>query len=213
MNPKLIITADDWGLSPEFNQGIIETARAGVTTGISIMIRRSFVDEDALLQIQNEKLALGLHLELEGNSPESEIFSQIEEFQKRLEQLPDYLDGHQHHHLSERFLSYTIAAAKQYDLPVRSRYPEDRITLQEAGIRTPDNFISWHPSRLSVLEERIETAKQFSLSELVVHPGYFDPNCDYPYNHKREMELSFLKSEKFQQLITDFQRIPYTEVK
>lgn len=207
--PKLIITADDYGMSPRFNQGMLEMARAGLITGISVMIKRKYIRKAELLALD---IALGLHLELENASSYREIASQIERFKKRLGKLPTYLDGHQHKHVTPDNINRVIRAARHYGLPVRSRLPADRIHLKKSGVATPDNFISWHPSRLTVLTERVQQTKTLPVSELVVHPGYPDKNCSYPYNRERADELEFLRSSHFRKLIRDFELVSYTDI-
>ncbi|MFZ1626558.1 MAG: ChbG/HpnK family deacetylase [Candidatus Moraniibacteriota bacterium] len=207
--PKLIITADDYGMSPRFNQGMLEAARSGLVTGISVMIKRKYIRKAELLTLG---ISLGLHLELENSSSYREIISQIERFKKCFGRLPVYLDGHQHKHVTLGNIDRVIRAAQRYGLPIRSRLPTDRAHLLQNGIATPSRFVSWHPERLSVLEERLLAPRSLPVSELVVHPGYFDKRCRYTYNQEREAELAFLKSEDFRKLIRPFQLIRYTDI-
>lgn len=207
--PKLIITADDYGMSPLFNRGIGELARVKLITGISVMVKRPFIEATKLNFLN---LPLGLHLELEELSSYEEIESQIIAFRDIFGMLPTYLDGHRHQHLSVGNFPLIIEAARKFLLPVRSRFQEDRQILREQFIVTPDNFVSWHPTRTAILAERLRAAQTFSVSELVVHPGYFDPACDYPYNREREAELTFLKSPSFQELITPFELASYPAI-
>lgn len=207
--PKLIITADDYGMSPRFNQGMLEMARTGLVTGISVMIKRKYIRKAELLALDT---ALGLHLELENSSSYQEITSQIERFKKRLGRLPAYLDGHQHKHVTSGNIARVLRAAWHYGLPVRSRLPTDRAQLEQNGIATPSHFISWHPARLLVLKGRLRESRSLPISELVTHPGYFDRRCPYPYNQEREVELAILRSKDFQKLIRPFQLIRYTEL-
>lgn len=204
--PKLIITADDYGMSPRFNEGVLEAVRTGVISGISVMVKRKYIGPQELLDLH---IPLGLHLELEKHSPGQEITSQILHFKNFFGKLPAYLDGHQHQHLAPEHFSGVIAAAKKFGLPVRSRQEEDRSLLRQHCISTPENFISWHPDRLHILEERLAKSQQHLLSELVVHPGYFDPACPYPYNEQRQSELNFLKSDFFKNLIASFELTSY----
>lgn len=205
--PKLIITADDYGMSSRFNQGILEAARAGLITSISVMIKRKYIRKSELL---NLPASLGLHLELEPSSPYREITAQIERFKKRLGRPPAYLDGHQHQHVTPENIDRVIRAAIHYHLPVRSRLLTDRLVLKHGGVSTPDNFVSWHPARLPVLAERLDKSRALPISELVVHPGYYDARCLYPYNQEREAELAFLRSPNFQELIQPFRLVGYT---
>ena len=205
--PKLIITADDYGMSSRFNQGMLEAARAGLITSISVMIKRKYIRKSELL---NLAVSLGLHLELKPSSSYREITSQIARFKKRFGRLPDYLDGHQHQHVTPENIDRVIRAAKHYHLAIRSRLPADRLTLKQSGASTPDNFVSWHPERLPVLAERLQKSRAFDISELVVHPGYYDARCSYGYNQEREAELAFVQSARFQELIQPFQLVGYT---
>ena len=81
--------------------------------------------------------------------------------------------------------------------------------LRQGNVVTPDNCISWHPDRLAVLTKRLRETKIFPISELVVHPGYFDPHCRYKYNQERGVELVFLKSERFARLTKGFSLLSY----
>ena len=207
--PKLVITADDYGMSPLFNRGIEELAFLGLVTGISVMVKQPFVEPT---QLDFPRVAIGLHLELKENSNYQEIKNQLLSFREKFGRLPAYLDGHRHCHLTKANLSIVIKVAREFYLPVRSRFPEDREKFTHQSIPTSQNFISWHPSRLSVLRGRLKEAEGYSFSELVVHPGYFDQNCDYPYNQERESEILFLKSDQFQTLISPFRLVSYLEL-
>lgn len=57
---KLTITADDYGLSPFFNKGIIELAEKRIIRNISVMIKRAFVKPNELNRFP--RVAVGLHL-------------------------------------------------------------------------------------------------------------------------------------------------------
>lgn len=197
-------------MSPLFNQAIHELANLRLITSTSIMIERPYVIPGELIGLS---IALGLHLELEPATTHAVIDGQVRTFEKLFGRLPDYLDGHQHQHLTPTNLPLVIAVAQEYSLPIRSRTGEDRALLKAAGIPTPDNFISWHPDRLSILTERLHQAKRSTISELVVHPGYYDPDCDYPYNQERTKELAFLRSLVFKEFLQDFQPTSYTSLK
>lgn len=206
---KLIVNADDYGLGKLFNAGIIELAQAGIVTSISVMIKRQPVEVKELLSLKN--VSIGLHLELGNNSEAREIENQIELFSEKFGKLPSHLDGHQHCHLTADNIENVISVAKKYNLPVRSKSIVDRLLLTKNQLKTPDNFISWHPKRakemLSALEN--ETAR---VCELVCHPGYYDKNADVLYNESREKELEFLKSDAFENISKKFEKISYNEI-
>ncbi len=206
---KFIINADDYGLSPRFNQGIIKLAQKNIVTSTTVMVKRDFVDVKSLESIDD--ISIGLHLELKKKSRKGEVEKQINLFQKLFGQLPSHLDGHQHCHLEKNNLPLVINAAKKLDIPIRSRFPEDRKIIRESGIKTPDEFISWHPERKSKLFERLEEMTE-RIVELVCHPGYYDPDCSYPYNERRESELKILNSNEFLKEISKFNLINYSSL-
>jgi predicted glycoside hydrolase/deacetylase ChbG (UPF0249 family) len=61
---KFCISADDWGISPGVNRGILELCEAGVIRRVSLMATEPFLknDLDSLLKLQN--ISLGLHFNL-----------------------------------------------------------------------------------------------------------------------------------------------------
>lgn len=66
----LIVNADDFGLSPGVNAGILEAFRAGVVRGASLMVNTPFA-EAAARQAAQAGLELGVHLNLTTGRPVS----------------------------------------------------------------------------------------------------------------------------------------------
>lgn len=115
-------TADDWGLTPEVNQGILELAQAGVIRRVSIMARSKYIGDGLSELLQVPGVELGLHYDLtygisspgrvllQWMSPFSDHAKLKEharaEFSSQLSHLKSlgipvsYLDGHHHIHLS-----------------------------------------------------------------------------------------------------------------
>ena len=62
MTQKLIVNADDYGLSPLFNKGILALIEKGIVTSTTVMIKRKYVRPALLTKF--EKISIGLHLEL-----------------------------------------------------------------------------------------------------------------------------------------------------
>ena len=206
---KLIINADDWGLSPLFNKGILELVEEGIVTSISVMINHEYIEPKNLLTFP--KISIGLHLELGKESEISEIENQVEKFKQLFNRFPSHLDGHQHCHILPGNIENVIAVAKKHSLPVRSRFSEDREFFIKNGIKTPGLFLSWHPKRAEEFIEKIKNINVY-IAEIVCHPGHFDENCDYLYNKQREQEFKFLKSPKLLSIISKFKLISYYEL-
>lgn len=66
---KLIINADDFGLSESINNGIIEAYKEGLISSTTIMINMPYVEDAISKWKQNNSLGLGLHINLTQGSP------------------------------------------------------------------------------------------------------------------------------------------------
>jgi chitin disaccharide deacetylase len=66
---KLVINADDFGMSTEVNEGIKQGIRAGVLTSVSVMANMPFFDDAVRFLKKHPKVKVGLHLNItEGKS-------------------------------------------------------------------------------------------------------------------------------------------------
>lgn len=114
-------TADDWGLTPEVNQGILDLARAGIVKRVSVMADAAYITTHLQELQELPRVELGLHFDLTyGKSRPRDILlrwirpgrnveelkSQVrQEFRRQMEKLKKmgievrYLDGHHHIHL------------------------------------------------------------------------------------------------------------------
>jgi chitin disaccharide deacetylase len=206
---KIIINADDYGLSKKFNKGILELIKKGLVTSTTVMVKKEFVEPKDLLRYKN--ISIGLHLELLLETPEKDIKNQIEKFRKLFGMLPSHLDGHRYYHLLPGNFSKVLKIAKKYKLPVRSASSVDRKTMKDYEIKTPNQFISWHPDRKNKLFKDLRNIMA-GTTELLCHPGYFDPKAKTSYNLQREAELKILKSKQFENLIRSFDLITYEQI-
>lgn len=208
---KLIINADDFGLAKNFNKGIIKLAKVGIVSSTTVMVDKKYTgkhwfSED--LEGMKKHMSIGLHLLLSEKTTQIEIESQIKKFKEKVGVAPSHLDGHQHCHLTKSNLPKVIKVAKKHNLPIRSTSPSYRKLLKQEGIKTPSEYIAWHPSRKERLLERLKSIKR-GVVEMVCHVGYKDPNSAYPYNKERNQELNLLKSNEFHKVIEDFEIVGY----
>ena len=60
----LIVNADDFGLSPAINRGIIAAHRNGIVTSASLMVNGPAFENAVALAQENPALDIGLHLTL-----------------------------------------------------------------------------------------------------------------------------------------------------
>jgi len=61
---RLIVNADDFGLSAAVNEAVIRAHRDGILTSASLMVNETGFDEAVKLAKENPKLGVGLHLTL-----------------------------------------------------------------------------------------------------------------------------------------------------
>ena len=61
---RLIVNADDFGLSPSVNEAVIRAHRDGILTSASLMVNEVGFDEAVKWAKENPKLGVGLHLTL-----------------------------------------------------------------------------------------------------------------------------------------------------
>ena len=61
---RLIVNADDFGLSPSVNAAVIRAHREGILTSASLMVNEPGFDEAVKLAQENPRLGVGLHLTL-----------------------------------------------------------------------------------------------------------------------------------------------------
>ena len=79
---KLILNADDFGLSPSINKGIVECFKEGIISSTTIMMNTPYTDEAIQLAKENNIQNIGIHLNLTyGKSvlPASEVPSLVDE--------------------------------------------------------------------------------------------------------------------------------------
>ena len=69
LEKKLIVTADDFGLTQGINEGIIDAHRRGIVTRTSIIANGEAFEHAVLLSKKHKDLKVGVHLTLVAESP------------------------------------------------------------------------------------------------------------------------------------------------
>jgi len=141
--PRIVINADDLGLSPQINAGIFKGIEAGVVTDCSVMPKAPFAHE-AAVQLRSCGIACaGIHIDLDGllgwSSPGRERYGRSE-LQRRFEQqtfreeleaeareqiesfldlglTPTHIDAHHHVHGFPVVFAITLKLMGQYAIP------------------------------------------------------------------------------------------------
>jgi predicted glycoside hydrolase/deacetylase ChbG (UPF0249 family) len=139
----LIVNADDFGLSPCVNDGVLQAHVEGIVTSASLMVRRRATVHAVAAANDFPGLSLGLHVDLgewgyrDGEwSPfyvwaetsdeaavAAELESQVATFVALVGRNPTHLDSHQHVHLEEPARSLIGAMARELGVPLRHRAP------------------------------------------------------------------------------------------
>jgi predicted glycoside hydrolase/deacetylase ChbG (UPF0249 family) len=136
---RLIVNADDFGLSWGVNEGVVEAHIRGIVTSASLMVRQPAAADAATRSLEYPELSVGLHIDLgewtfesgswtpryevaDLNDPAAlatEARCQLESFRRLVGRDPTHLDSHQHVHRSEPVRSVLIALANQLSRPLR----------------------------------------------------------------------------------------------
>jgi predicted glycoside hydrolase/deacetylase ChbG (UPF0249 family) len=166
---RLIVNADDFGLTPGVSEGILAAHRHGIVTSTTMLVNRK-IPKDVVARARDAGLGLGLHVNLTLGTPltrgaslvdgngafvrdarraaarakaadvEREVAAQIERFEMLVQARPTHLDTHHHVGLHVPVREVVLGAARRLGVPVRSQDAGTRARTLSAGLRTPDHF-------------------------------------------------------------------------
>lgn len=192
MRRFLIITADDYGYWPSYNEGILAAVEAGAVDAVSVMTEREHCDPRPLAETGVE---VGLHIEFEsrlgprsGAPARTSLRVQVERFTDFFGGWPAYLDGHQNCHSRPELATPVFQLAKQLGIPVRSINRDHRQWLSERRIDTPDLLIGRLETGEPAQPEELRDLPA-GITEWMVHPGYPDSASGSSYDLARREDL------------------------
>lgn len=168
MPRRLIVNADDFGLTPGVSAGILLAHRHGIVTSTTMLVNGD-IPKEAVARARDAGLGLGLHVNLTLGSPltrgrslvdggtfvrdarraaarakasevDAEVAAQIERFEALVKAKPTHLDTHHHVGLHVPVREVVLAAARRLGVPVRSQDGGTRARVRSAGLRTTDHF-------------------------------------------------------------------------
>jgi predicted glycoside hydrolase/deacetylase ChbG (UPF0249 family) len=137
---RLVVNADDFGFTPDVNQGIVEGHREGIVTATTLMANGEAFDDAVRLAGETPTLDLGCHLVLiSGRSlttgkPLPESVAQLvaalarrqirvyDELRAQVERIleagirPTHLDTHKHTHLAPPVLEAVARLGEEYGI-------------------------------------------------------------------------------------------------
>jgi chitin disaccharide deacetylase len=166
---KLIVNADDFGLTAGVSAGILRAHRHGIVTSTTVLVNGD-IDREQLAAARDSGLGMGLHVNLTLGKPlsrgrslvdasgrfvrdarraaaradardvEREVTAQVERFVTLVKRPPTHLDSHHHVGRHEPVAGVVLAAARRLGVPVRSQDEAARRRARSAGLATPDAF-------------------------------------------------------------------------
>ena len=183
---KLIINAEDFGLSESVNKGICEGLKEGFLTSASLLVNAKFTDNAINLIKENDFKNVGVHLNLTYGKPllndvsslverngtfhymcSMPFYAQYEDVKKELKAqiekflsfglAPSHLDYHHYFYASTEVMRAYLELAREYNLPVRSMTEKTREMAQKMKVKTTDIFINdFHESYSGPTKEKLQ---------------------------------------------------------
>jgi predicted glycoside hydrolase/deacetylase ChbG (UPF0249 family) len=205
----LIVNADDFGVSPGVNQGIIEAHEHGIVTSASLMVRWPAAAEAAAYSQEHPNLSLGLHFDLcewvyrdetwvpvyevvpvdDITAVADEVSRQLATFRRLVGQDPTHIDSHQNVHRWEPVRSVLVEIARKLAVPLRHCSPEVRYCgdfYGQTGKGLPIPDVVSVDGLIKIL-----AALPPGLTELSCHPGKGN-DLDSVYHSERAEEVKVL---------------------
>nr|WP_299381637.1 ChbG/HpnK family deacetylase [Allomuricauda sp.] len=190
---RLIINADDFGMSRIYNDCIIDLLDQGKITSTTVMVNR--VSDSQKSQVERLKklikagdISVGLHVEFTYDQHLEQVQLQLQKFEKLFTTTPSHLDIHKEH-LHTKYHPIVAEYCRSKNLPFRNhgeKFPGVATTTKKyfyGSIKDFEPIDSW----LKGLEER-------QYFELVFHPGKYDPDCFSSLNKEREWDLAHIET-------------------
>jgi predicted glycoside hydrolase/deacetylase ChbG (UPF0249 family) len=216
---RLVVNADDFGISAGVNRGVIEAHEHGIVTSASLMTRWPAAADAARYARSYPQLGIGLHVDLgewiyqqdewrplyhvvsdDPQAVRQEILRQLETFRQLVGRDPDHLNSHQHVHRSEPALSVMRALSDELRVPLRHFTPDfqycgDFYGQSDTGESFPDLISA--ESLIRILRDLPPGG-----SELCCHPAA-QVDLVTMYGRERVMELRSLCDPRVRQTLQD----------
>lgn len=216
MARRLIVNADDFGMTPAVDAGIAAAFEEGIVTSTSMMVRQRAAPAAAAYAAAHPGLAVGLHLDLgqwdyvggewtaaylrcDADDPEAverECRGQLAAFRELTGADPTHLDSHQHTHMSEPVAGVAARMAAELGVPLRGRG-----IAYEGGFYGQSGKGDPYPEGIS-LEALVALLRGLpeGTTEIGCHPG-IGLGGESSYGEERETELRTLCDPRVREAI------------
>jgi predicted glycoside hydrolase/deacetylase ChbG (UPF0249 family) len=206
---RLIVNADDFGLSAGVDRGIAQAHEQGILTSASMMVRAGHAAEAAAYAHAHPQLSVGLHVDLgewrytgehwvaayevvdtgDAAAVGAEVAAQLERFRALTGRAPTHLDAHQHAHRTEPARTIVLEHGRTLGVPVRSFTPGLRY---EGGFYGQSGKGEPWPEGISVAALcALLRALPPGATELGCHPA-LDDDSGSSYSAERTVETATL---------------------
>jgi len=194
---ELVVNADDLGLSPGVNDGILEAHANGIVTSASLMVTRAGTEHAAALLTEHPTLSVGLHFEddglhdLDDPAQAAELFAaQLERFRELTGSDPTHIDSHHHVHGEDERLELFRTLAEPLGVPVRH---DGRVAYIGAfWAQWVKGITNLGYIRRPFLVHLLSNEAVGEVSELGCHPGKVIGDFRSSYTAERAVELATL---------------------
>lgn len=207
MRRVLVVNADDLGLSPGVNRGILLAHRRGIVTSASLMVGRPATGAAVEAAREHPALSLGLHLDLgewawdgggwtrvggavdldDEEAVGREVDGQIARFRLLVGRDPTHLDSHQHVHRDGAAAAVVAERGRRLGVPVRWHTPDVR---HEGGFHGQTGRGEPYPEGIALATLlRLVASLPPGITELGCHPGGVDAPGAYAAERARETRV------------------------
>jgi len=187
---RLIVNADDFGLTLGVSRGIARAHAEGIVTATSLMVDEPAAAAAAELAAGLPDLDVGLHAvaPADGDWPTA-LQRQLERFTALTGHTPTHLDSHHNAHLDPAALPHFRRAADALGIPLRGH--SSASLLRRFYGRWDDET---HPEWLAPgnLLRLIDDHAPSAWIELMCHPGHADADLRSSYAAERDVEVATL---------------------
>lgn len=194
---RLIVNADDFGLSEGVNRGIIEAHAHGIVTSTSLMVHRPAARQAAELARAHPALSVGLHFEepsavdLDDPGQARPAFGvQLDLFRSLIGRDPTHVDSHHHVHAEGARMETFRDLVAPLEVPLRHAgevaYIGGFYAQWEYGVTELDYV------RRPFLTHVVATEALEGFTELACHPARITGDFESAYLTEREVELATL---------------------
>lgn len=227
---SLIFNADDLGLSEKTDEGIFLCVKKGIIKSASLLVNSKNAVK-SFRRAQDLGCSIGLHLfgstkkvkhafenkqTLSGEELDTiikEFERQVEHFSKTFRHLPDHINFHHPLYWIPGFTAKYRKFTEKLNIPCRW-FKDLGKTNAPHPTNTVFDFYEKRSLTLPSLLKLISNAHE-SVTEFILHPGFYDSKMESSYKRERELQLNVLISSELARFINNknIRLIDFTELK